>query len=67
MLSDESYARNIWYYALLDGIRDFTERGDKPLKAYENILLGKINYDSISKVMLGEDNKPHGFVNPGVS
>jgi len=37
-LADESYARNNWYFALLDAFRDFIERGDSPRKAYLNLL-----------------------------
>jgi tryptophanase len=37
-LADESYARNNWYFALLDAFRDFVERGDHPKKAFLNIL-----------------------------
>lgn len=38
MLGDESYARNSWYYAFLDAMRDFTERGTSPKKTFLSLM-----------------------------
>jgi tryptophanase len=37
MSGDESYARNIWYYAFLDALRDLLERGSNPSKLFLNL------------------------------
>ena len=38
LLSDESYARQNWYYAFLDAFRDYCERGAEPQKAFLKLM-----------------------------
>jgi tryptophanase len=48
-LADESYARNNWYFALLDAFRDLIERGDNPRKLYLHILDSSLTAEKLTK------------------
>jgi len=54
-LGDESYGRNNWYYALLEAMRDYLERGDKPKQAYLNLLKSNVKPDELSKELMFPD------------
>jgi len=65
-MGDESYARNSWYYAFLDAVRDFTQRGDKPNKRYLSLFSGNFTFEEIDKNLTLDDHE-RGFVNGGIS
>jgi len=65
-LGDESYARNSWYYALLDGFRDYCERGNNPHRSYMDILMGTNSFRDIEKKFELED-KARGYINGGIA
>jgi hypothetical protein len=59
-MGDESYARNSWYYAFLDALRDYTERGSKGAKkAYLNLLDPSLPHEEFRKKLMlkGEDSE----------
>jgi hypothetical protein len=52
-MGDESYARNSWYYAFLEGLRDFTERGSKGArKAYLSLLDPSLEQEDFRKILM---------------
>lgn len=59
-MGDESYGRNNWYYALLDAMRDYLERGDNPKKAYLKLIASNVKSEELSDELLfpsiGEDS-----------
>ncbi|KAL0215490.1 hypothetical protein P9112_007674 [Eukaryota sp. TZLM1-RC] len=65
-MGDESYARNNWYYAFLDAMRDFTTRGDNPKKRYLQLFEGAPTYEQMKNLFTDENNEVGGFVNGGV-
>ena len=65
-MGDESYARNNWYYAFLDAVRDFCQRGDKPNKRYLSLFEDVDTFESIEK-RLNADESERGFVNGGIA
>eukprot|EP01022_Parablepharisma_sp_SALTPOND_P006798 TRINITY_DN1274_c0_g2_i1.p1 TRINITY_DN1274_c0_g2~~TRINITY_DN1274_c0_g2_i1.p1 ORF type:complete len:569 (-),score=54.26 TRINITY_DN1274_c0_g2_i1:157-1863(-) len=68
MMADESYSRNTWYYAFLDSLRDFCQRGDQPKKLFKEVLSGENSFEWIMKVFEeeGKANNITGFVNGGI-
>ena len=49
MLGDESYARNTWYFAFLDALRDLVERGSTPKKAFLLIMDPELTHQTFRK------------------
>lgn len=64
-LADESYARNNWYFALLDAFRDFVERGDQPKKAFLNILDSTTTPEKLTKDLFFPEIK-NSFINDSI-
>ena len=61
MLGDESYARNSWYYAFLDALRDLVERGSNPRKAFINLMDPNLSQESFRKEFIeyGSDQESY--------
>ena len=66
MMSDESYARNSWYYALLDAFRDFTQRGDSPRRVYMNLLDPTRSGMQLYQELVNVKVAPGSFVDSGI-
>ena len=52
IMGDESYARNSWYYAFLDSLRDFTERGSRPLKVYLKLMDPSLSHEDFRQSLM---------------
>ena len=61
MLGDESYARNSWYYAFLDALRDLVERGSTPRKSFLKLMDPSLSHQSFRNEFIeyGKDQESY--------
>ena len=61
-LGDEAYSRSSWYYALYDTMRDMTDRGDSPKKAYRALLNSPIDIDEVTSQLILPEIPKDSFI-----
>jgi tryptophanase len=66
MMADESYARNVWYYPFLESLRNFCQRGDKPLHLKLPTMMETRSFEIINED-LDRSSHERDFVNGGTA